>query len=96
MCSSAEPVSGILANVGQSAPIRRGVYVLDLEFDSGGSPTSLHHSAINNILDLLTIVFPKFARRRRSHDNDEPFLRVTEELGPIGAIPGELARVAWH
>jgi hypothetical protein len=63
---------------------------------SGGRASSLHHCAIDDVLDLLTVVFPKLARRRRSHDNHEPLLRVTEELRPIGAIPSELTRVARH
>src|SRR5438034_9513657 len=52
-----------------------------------------HHGAVDDVLDLLAIVLPKFARRRRSHD-DKALLRVAEELRAIGAIPGELAGIA--
>src|SRR5437867_13284001 len=52
-----------------------------------------HHGAVDDVLDLLAIVLPKFARRRRSHDDDKALLRVAEELRAIGAIPGELAGI---
>src|SRR6185312_221372 len=52
-----------------------------------------HHGAVDDVLDLLTIVLPKFAGRRRSHDDDKALLRVAEELRAIGAIPGELAGI---
>src|SRR6185369_5165647 len=53
-----------------------------------------HHGAVDDVLDLLTIVLPKFAGRRRSHDDDKALLRIAEELRAVGAIPGELAGIA--
>src|SRR5436190_1592507 len=53
-----------------------------------------HHAAVDDVLDLLAIVLPKFAGRRRSYDDDQALLRVAEELRAIGAIPGELAGIA--
>src|SRR4029079_4047748 len=54
----------------------------------------LHHRAVDDVLHLLSIVFSKFAGRRRSHDDDKTLLRIAEELRAIRAVPGELAGIA--
>jgi hypothetical protein len=54
------------------------------------------HGAIDEVLDLLTVVLAQFAGRRGSYDHDKTFLRVAEELRAECAIPGELARVAGN
>src|SRR4051812_7174407 len=62
----------------------------------GRQPPSPHHRAIDDVLDLLTVVLSQFAGSRGSDHDDEPLLRIAEELRAVGAIPGELAGIAGN
>jgi len=55
-----------------------------------------HHRSIHDVLDLLPVIFPHFAGRRRADHHDEALLGIAEELRAVGAIPGELAGIARH
>src|SRR4051812_3358465 len=57
---------------------------------------SLHHRAVDDVLDLLAIIFAQVAGGRGSDHDDEALLRVAEERGAVGAVPGELAGIAGH
>jgi hypothetical protein len=58
-----------------------------------GSP---HHCTVDDILNVLAVVFPELPRRRGAYDDDETLFRIAKELRPTGAVPRELTWVARH